>query len=391
MRLIILFSQPILEDDYYRYLWDGSVVVQGMNPYLYSPEQVVDNRENQIPQNLTDLADQSNHIIHRINHPHLRTIYPPISQAFFAIANFISPWNINSWRVVLLLVDLVNLTIIFRLLKYLQISPVFLIVYWWNPLLVKEIFNSGHMDITIFPFLLSSLYFCIRRKYILSILLLALATGTKLWPLILLPLIFANIYPDIKKILVSFLLFLAILGIIFFPMYSANFDSSSGLFSYSKSWENNDTIFMLIVWLWEFILSFFNYHPGHAQFISRITVLVILTLAIIFMLKKQTEKTGLGIFKGSLIILTTLFFISPTQFPWYFVWVIPFLAIRPNLPLLLLTALLPFYYLRFYFEQKGMLPVFNYGIVWLEFIPVWILLILQWLKHRKYELKGVRT
>ena len=62
---------------------------------------------------------------------------------------------------------------------------------------------------------------------------------------------------------------------------------------------------------------------------------------------------------------------------------VPLLAIRPRLSLLLLTALLPLYYLRFYFVAHERKDLFDYGIVWLEYAPVWCLLIWEWAASRK--------
>ena len=39
-------------------------------------------------------------------------------------------------------------------------------------------------------------------------------------------------------------------------------------------------------------------------------------------------------------IVAALFLLSPTQFPWYYLWLLPLLALRPIWPLLLYTALL---------------------------------------------------
>ena len=36
LRGITFFSEPVLEDDYYRYLWDGGVAAHGINPYRYA-------------------------------------------------------------------------------------------------------------------------------------------------------------------------------------------------------------------------------------------------------------------------------------------------------------------------------------------------------------------
>jgi len=77
----MLFTAPILEDDYYRYLWDGAVTANALNPYAYSPQQVLKGTD--IPVELTQLAEESGEVIHSINHPEIRTIYPPIAQAFF--------------------------------------------------------------------------------------------------------------------------------------------------------------------------------------------------------------------------------------------------------------------------------------------------------------------
>ena len=39
-RMVLLFSEPIQEDDFYRYLWDGKLVASGLNPYRFSPRAV---------------------------------------------------------------------------------------------------------------------------------------------------------------------------------------------------------------------------------------------------------------------------------------------------------------------------------------------------------------
>jgi alpha-1,6-mannosyltransferase len=41
LRLIIFPADPIQEDDYYRYLWDGAVTAEGYNPYASAPAEVL--------------------------------------------------------------------------------------------------------------------------------------------------------------------------------------------------------------------------------------------------------------------------------------------------------------------------------------------------------------
>ena len=80
---------------------------------------------------------------------------------------------------------------------------------------------------------------------------------------------------------------------------------------------------------------------------------------------------------GTLFVVATLFLLSPAQFPWYAVWLLPLLALCPVPALLLLTPLLALYPLRFYFLAQGELAVFDQGLVWLIWLPVWAALAWQ--------------
>jgi len=67
--------------------------------------------------------------------------------------------------------------------------------------------------------------------------------------------------------------------------------------------------------------------------------------------------------------------LSPTQFPWYAIWMLPLLALRPRLSLLLLMVLLSLYHLRYYFDARDTVAVFDNWLVWGEYVPVWALLV----------------
>ncbi len=70
LRLIFLPGMPSLSDDYHRYVWDGRVQTAGINPYKYRPyEHALD----RVPYAQRDL----------VNHPELRTVYPPLTEAVF--------------------------------------------------------------------------------------------------------------------------------------------------------------------------------------------------------------------------------------------------------------------------------------------------------------------
>lgn len=56
----------------------------------------------------------------------------------------------------------------------------------------------------------------------------------------------------------------------------------------------------------------------------------------------------------------------------------PLLALAPRKSLLLLTLVLPLYYLRYYLEGIGHTELFDRYFVWIEFLPVWYLLYREW-------------
>jgi len=124
LRVITLPSTPVLENDFYRYLWDGALTAHGINPYLYSPAQALD-PDSIVPPLVRQLADQSGAVVLRINHPHIRTVYPPVAQAVFAAAYTLHPWSLWAWKGVLACFDAVTLVLLLTALRGIGASPTF--------------------------------------------------------------------------------------------------------------------------------------------------------------------------------------------------------------------------------------------------------------------------
>ena len=74
------------------------------------------------------------------------------------------------------------------------------------------------------------------------------------------------------------------------------------------------------------------------------------------------------------MISAAVYLLSPSQFPWYFLWIAPFLCLFPVRGLLLASVLLPLHYLYFYFDAHDLKHVYINGVVWLMWLPVWALL-----------------
>ncbi len=391
-RPIALFdSTPILEDDYYRYLWDGAVTASGMNPYAYAPGMFIEAGEDNdtAPVALRELAETSGVVVSRVNHPDLRTIYPPVAQGVFAFAHLLGPWSLVAWRAVLLLFDAATLCMLVMILRALNLPLLWAVVYWWNPVLIKETAGSGHMDIIALPFALGALLLAIRKRNLLAMAPLALAAGAKLWPIALAPLFLRPLISSPRRLALALCVICILCAAMFIPVHAGGLDGESGFTAYGERWEMNDALFMIFVWGGRYLMKAVGVDSGPEQLLARVAVALIL-FALVGALARGEIKDGRDLCGKCLFVVAAIFLLSPTQYPWYFIWMLPFLAIRPRPSLLLLTVLLPLYYLRFHFAARDNVGVFDYGIVWLEFAPVWLLLIWEWGRERRWALGAAR-
>ena len=385
MRLVTIPSLPILEDDFYRYLWDGGVVAEGHNPYAYAPKDVLDGSEG-VPAELVELAHDSGKVAERVNHPRIRTIYPPVAQASFALAHVIRPWSIIAWRIVLLGLDVAVVVLLLAILRRAGLPLLWVAVYWWNPLVVKELFNSSHLDVLALPFVLGAVLLVLRRRIVWAAAVLALGVGTKVWPVVLLPFVLRPVFGEPKRLVAALAVFALLSAAMLVPLYAAGLDPTSGFVAYGERWEMNDAAFMLVRRPVKWVIG----DPAHARLAARLIVAALL-VAWIAWLARRPISGPLDLCNRALFAVAAAFLLSPTQFPWYYVWIVPLLAIRPRFSLMLLTALLPLYYLRFHLAARGMVKLFDNGIVWIEYVPVWAMLIWEWYAERRKRLAPGRA
>ena len=111
MRLALLFTEPTLSSDIYRYIWDGRVQAAGINPYRYVPAA---------PE-LAPLRDPAIWpLINRANYA--VTIYPPVAQTLFLGVTRVGE-NVVVMKLVLLLFEAMSVVALIALLKRLAMPP----------------------------------------------------------------------------------------------------------------------------------------------------------------------------------------------------------------------------------------------------------------------------
>jgi len=374
-RLILIPSQPILEDDYYRYLWDGAVTANGYNPYMYSPLDAMEQINTELPEVLFELSNESGEIIRNINHPHIRTIYPVLSQFVFAAAYLTSPWEYLSWKVYLLVFEVVLLIFLFKTLSHLKLPLIFISFYWLNPVVIHEFFNAAHMDLLALLFVVIALYLHVKNKSKYAIIILALAVGFKIWPVVLLPLLLRNFWDDKKQLLSYAGLFITIVLVFFVPVLLSSLDESLGFIKYAGKWINNAAFYTIFKWLIQETISLLSINISCISCINR-WVIVILFLITTYFIIRKVPQDQIHFYKKALLIVAIMYLISPTQFPWYYTWIVLLLVIRPMVSLLLYPLMLPLYQLTYLADY----------IIYIEHIPILLLFLLElkgyiWKEH----------
>ena len=372
-RVLLLASEPILEDDYQRYLWDGAVVANGHSPYAISPKEALSAGDRDP---LGRLALQGGPVVERINHPDLRTIYPPVAQGAFALAYLLKPWSLLAWRSVILACDLITFALILALLRQCGRSLLWSALYWWNPIVVKELFNSAHMDAVVLPFVLAALLLAVKQRYLGAVLALGFAAGAKIWPALLLPLVIRPLWPEWQRLVPTVALFGLMAALWTTPILLHGFDANSGFAAYLASWQTNSAHFPALESGASAALELAGLVHIEPGAIARIAIAILLGGLALAISLSPLEGSADLVYRAS-VVVAALVLLSPAQYPWYYVWFAPFLAFKPWYGFLVLAATIPLYYSFFHFSAQGQSEVFEETVVWIIWVPVWAALALE--------------
>jgi hypothetical protein len=364
-RLILIPSTPILEDDFYRYLWDGAVTANEYNPYVFSPKDVIE-KNPEVPQELLKLSSESGEVINKINHPKIKTLYPALSQIIFALSYYLFPWSVTGWKLIMLIGDIFLLFFIFRILRELKLPYSFAAIYWLNPIVLHEFFNTGHYDLFALLFTAISIYYFLRNEYLTSSVTLAFAVGFKLWPILLLPVFLRKLFNNKLKLAANLAVFGLFLLIIFIPVLRAGVDENQGFMKYAANWINNAAFYTLLKDSITLFTDTFKIYYVCADCVARWIVAGIIFLTMLLLIRKPANDNS-DLMNKFVIIVAVSFLVSPTQFPWYVTWMILPLVFSPKFSLLMYAFLIPLYHLN---------PIGGY-FKYIQHIPVIILFLYE--------------
>lgn len=304
---------PGPDDDIHRYVWDGRVQQHGYNPYLIVPNDPAFNW-------LHTAATRT------LNHPDVPTPYPAGAELFFRAIAAIHE-STFALKVAFVLCDFAIVLLLLDLLRRNRQGTHWVLAYAWNPLLATEVAGSGHIDIVGALLLLISFYALGRQWRTVAAVAFGLAVSVKLLPIVLLPLYWKRV--RIRDAVLATI----IVGLLYIPFLQRGWIPIGSLATYVQSFRFNDPVFAVLE------------RVAAPQLVTALAVFLGFVIAI-GMRKGSASLSGDAFawpMAGSLLC-------APVVYPWYLIWILPFVRSVSTLPIIIWTiSIIPTYvvwYLR---------------------------------------------
>lgn len=361
LRVLLLFSIPNLSDDFYRFTWDGYLVVNGVNPFDWTPEEYVEaHPEDTLAVEL--FHAHSENFKTGMNSKRFFSIYPTINQSIYAVSYWLSEspnqGNLLIMKCFMLIFEVVSFFLIVRLLRAHKKDPFWTYVYWLNPMVIIEFVGNLHFEGIALTFLLASFALLLKQKYLSSGLALAAAICTKINPIFLACISWREVkWKSLLKwwtvtgiVTIGLLVFFLNLDNI------GNFQRSFRLYFYV--FEFNDSFLRLGAYLGELI----NGKTALAFFMAILPPLTIIGILSLNLFKRFTISEKLMLAYFIYLLLGT------TVHPWYVLMLVPF-AILSDWKFPLVWSYVSVWTYYFYHfngvKQEGWMIALEYSVVFI--------------------------
>ena len=326
--LLFLRMPPGPDDDIHRYVWDGRVQRLGYNPYVLIPNDPA-------------LAGLHTSETRTLNNPNVPSPYPPGAQLFFRAVTAIHE-STFALKIAFALCDVAIVLLLLDLLRRSGLGEHWILAYAWHPLLATEVAGSGHVDIVGVLLLVASVAALLRRWRALAAVAFGLAVAVKLLPIVLLPLYWKRV--RIRDVVLAAVL----VGIFYLPFLNHGHIALGSLSTYVRSYRFNDPLFAVF----ERFMA--------PQVLVGLAVLAGFLTSI--WMRKQTAECSADAFAWPMAVSLLC---APVVYPWYLLWLLPFVRSASTLPLMIWTvSIIPTYYVW---------HLRTLGQPWL--VPDWIMLL----------------
>ncbi|BAO54365.1 glycosyltransferase 87 family protein [Nonlabens marinus] len=309
LRLVFLWNTPTLSQDFFRFIWDGHLLLNGLNPYIYLPDDLIAAGVEVVPN-----AQLLHSSMGELSSGHY-TNYPPLNQLFFAAAAYLGGDNLLMtvvWmRVFIIAADVVVFFYGLRLLRLIGKPDYLILLYFLNPFVIIELTANLHWEGVMACLMLMGVYYFITYQRLKSPVFIGFSILLKLLPVMILPLLLKGM--KWKRWFLYFGILAATVSLGFAPFISAdlieNYGSSVGL--WFGTFEFNASVYYIIREI-GFQITGYNIIGTVGKILPVITLMSILLLAVIR--KNQFPE----ILLTSILFSFTIYLLfSTTVHPWY--------------------------------------------------------------------------
>ena len=300
-QLAFLRLPPGPSDDIHRYVWDGRLQRLGFNPYIVIP---------------SDPAVNSLHTAEtrNLNNPDLPSPYPPGAQLFFRGITGIHE-SVFAFKLSFVICDFGIAIIVLDLLRSSGRGPHLVLAYAWNPLLAIDVAGSGHIDILGALLLTISLAALARRWRVIAALTLGLAVAVKFLPIVLLPLYWKRVH------LRDALFAAAVVALLCMPFLNHGRIPVGSLDTYVQTFRFNGPVFAALD------------RVASPRLLAGLAVLV--GIAISIWMRTERDQWSPDLFAWP---MAASLLCAPVVFPWYLLWLLPFLTSLSTLLIIFWTV-----------------------------------------------------
>lgn len=371
IRLIFWDSLPELSQDFYRFLWDGQLQTEGINPYAFKPFELIESRTSPFYQQLFEGMGS-------LSQQHYSN-YPPASQWLYYLSAKLGGTNLGIQIAVLrsFLIggDIVTFVALRKILNHFRLPLHYALFYFLNPLLVLEGSWNLHGEGLMLAATAWGIWFYLQKKWRSSGGFFALGVALKLLPLLWLPILVPSLKWKEKGLLVGFgglwsLLFWA-------PYFSIEYGYHflESLRLWFSNFEFNASIYYLI-------REWGYYEKGYniIRKLGKITPWVLTAMVALFSMWPQREKNH-QIWTRALGLMSLYYMTATTVHPWYLIHLVFLSVLTPYRYAILWSGTVLLSYVT-YADPNFVEPVW---LPWIEYLPVYGLLAWELLRKPSFR------
>ena len=300
-RVPLLLTPPEPGADLRRYVWDAHLVRAGLSPYRVVPRDPA-------------FAHLRTPESWPLNNPDVPSPYPPGAQLFFLAATAVRE-SARAIKVALLLCDTLVAFVVWRRLAAAGSNPGWVLAYLWNPLVSLEVARHGHIDVVGALCLAFAALALARGRSLLGSVAFALSVAVKPLPIVLLPLFWRRI--SRRDVAAGALVLVAL----YLPFWNVQGLPIGSVPQVVARFRFNGPIFTALA------------SVAGPTAAAAFAIAVGLAIAALARQRLSVAKPEAWAWPMAAALLC-----APLIYPWYLVWLAPFLAGPATIPLTIWTV-----------------------------------------------------